>query len=289
MDFDYKSIPYDKKLQDLQAHYKTSVALSQALSITRMTLLAWLDYPQKIKLKNQDKIDLLWCKYVFLPNISAKTKVVKGVKLGDFLLEPALMNKTLRQMAAGSLEIETGTQEFEFDAIVLDNIVPNNFHATAVAAVQNIHYLTQEIAQNFEVEINLQQIKNWHKVLMRGLIDAGEFSSKQRVLQGVNTQLTHPDNIVEELENWAQEYSNIGNLTNIAKSHYHFEIIHPFSDGNGRIGRLIILAQCLQIGIKPPLINNNNKALYYILLEYAKINPTPLAYFFQACCEQSAK
>jgi hypothetical protein len=36
--------------------------------------------------------------------------------------------------------------------------------------VQNIHYLTQEIAQNFQVEITLQQIKDWHKVLMRGLI-----------------------------------------------------------------------------------------------------------------------
>jgi hypothetical protein len=50
-----------------------------------------------------------------------------------------------------SLEIEAGTQAADFDAIVLDNTVPNNFHATSVAEVQNIHYLTQEIAQNFQV------------------------------------------------------------------------------------------------------------------------------------------
>jgi Fic family protein len=56
-------------------------------------------------------------------------------------------------------------------------------------------------------------------------------------------------------------------------------LVEKFSDGNGRIGRLIVLAQCLQIGIKPPTVNNSNKALYYILLEHAKINPTPLAYF----------
>jgi hypothetical protein len=104
-------------------------------------------------------------------------------------------------MAAGSLEIETGAQAVDFDVIVLNNTVPNNFRATSVAEVQNIYYLTQEIAQNFQVEITLQQIKDWHKALMRGLIDnAGEFSTKQRVLPNVDTQLTHPDDIVEELD-----------------------------------------------------------------------------------------
>ncbi|SMN00056.1 Uncharacterized conserved protein [uncultured Candidatus Thioglobus sp.] len=284
INFDYKSIPITQKLDDLQSYYQTSVAFAQALGITRMTLMAWRDNPAKVKVKNQDKIDLLWCKYVFLPNIHSGSERVKGVALGDWLFEPAVMDKALRQMAAGSLEIETGTREIDFDAIVLDNTIPNNFRATSVAEVQNIHHITQEIAQKFDVEINAQQIKNWHKVLMRGLLDnAGEFSTKQRVLPNVATQLTHPDDIAEELQNWAREYANIKHLSDIARAHYHFEIIHPFSDGNGRIGRLIILAQCLKIGIKPPITNNNNKALYYILLEYAKINPTPLAYFLQAC------
>ena len=287
MNFDYKSISYAQKLSDLQNYYQTSVAFSQALGITRMTLIAWNDNPQKIKVKNQDKIDWLWCQSIFLPNMSNLSKVVKGIELGDFLFEPAIMDKTLRQMAAGSLEIETGTQAADFDAIVLDNTVPNNFRATSVAEVQNIYYLTQEIAQNFQVEITLQQIKDWHKVLMRGLIDnAGEFFTKQRVLPNVDTQLTHLDDIVEELESWVKTYAYIQSLSDIAQAHYHFEMIHPFSDGNGRIGRLIVLAQCLQIGIKPPTVNNSNKALYYILLEHAKINPTPLAYFFQACSKQ---
>jgi hypothetical protein len=63
------------------------------------------------------------------------------------------------QIAAGSLEIETGTQAVDFDAIVLDNTVPNNFRATSVAEVQNIHYLTQEIAQNFQVRSLCSKLK----------------------------------------------------------------------------------------------------------------------------------
>jgi hypothetical protein len=68
------------------------------------------DNPQKIKVKNQDKIDWLWCQSIFLPNMSNLSEIVKGIELGDFLFKPAIMDKTLRQMAAGSLEIETGTQ-----------------------------------------------------------------------------------------------------------------------------------------------------------------------------------
>jgi hypothetical protein len=74
--------------------------------------------------------------------MSNLSEIVKGIELGNFLFEPAIMDKTLRQMAAGSLEIETGAQEVDFDVIVLNNTVPNNFRATSVAEVQNIYYLT---------------------------------------------------------------------------------------------------------------------------------------------------
>jgi hypothetical protein len=51
-------------------------------------------------------------------------------------------------------------------------------------------------------------------------------STKQRVLPNVDTQLTHPDDIVEELESWVTAYAYIQNLSDIAQAHYHFEMIH---------------------------------------------------------------
>jgi hypothetical protein len=47
---------------------------------------AWNENPQKIKVKNQDKIDWLWCQSIFLPNMSNLSEIVKGIELGDFLL-----------------------------------------------------------------------------------------------------------------------------------------------------------------------------------------------------------
>jgi Fic family protein len=57
----------------------------------------------------------------------------------------------------------------------------------------------------------------------------------------------------------------------LAATHASFEKIHPFSDGNGRTGRLIMLAQALQAGLMPPLVAKERKQAYYKYLESAQL------------------
>ena len=66
-----------------------------------------------------------------------------------------------------------------------------------------------------------------------------------------------------------------------ADTHYNFVNIHPFSDGNGRTGRLLILAQALHAGIAPPIIPQERKQAYYKYLELAQVheNVSPLEMF----------
>ena len=70
-------------------------------------------------------------------------------------------------------------------------------------------------------------------------------------------------------------------LRDIAEAHAHFELIHPFGDGNGRVGRIIMALHAIFASYIPPLINKSNKALYYVFLKHAQTTNeySYLAYF----------
>lgn len=113
-------------------------------------------------------------------------------------------------------------------------------------------------------------IKNTHKILKSGTSDSrlewfnvGEYKS-QRNMVG-DTPTTLPENVQEEMAKLLFEYNRIDkvSLENILDFHVKFERIHPFQDGNGRVGRLIIFKECLKNNIVPFIIEDDLKMFYY--------------------------
>lgn len=113
-------------------------------------------------------------------------------------------------------------------------------------------------------------IKNVHKILKSGTSDSrlewfnvGEYKS-QRNMVG-DTPTTLPENVQEEMAKLLFEYNRIDkvSLENILDFHVKFERIHPFQDGNGRVGRLIIFKECLKNNIVPFIIEDDLKMFYY--------------------------
>lgn len=74
------------------------------------------------------------------------------------------------------------------------------------------------------------------------------------------------------------------NLAYLTSFHAQFEQIHPFADGNGRVGRLILYKECLKEGITPFIVDDLNKASYYSALEAFQINDErqPLLDYFRS-------
>ena len=86
--------------------------------------------------------------------------------------------------------------------------------------------------------------------------------NKIGLINVINT--SSPEDVEKELDNLLKEYKKINNVTieDIIDFHYHFECIHPFGDGNGRVGRIIMFKECLKNNIMPFIVLDNDKPYY---------------------------
>lgn len=113
-------------------------------------------------------------------------------------------------------------------------------------------------------------IKRLHLILKTGTDDAGkawfavgEYKKLPNEVGGRETTL--PEDVPAEMKRLISDYNGKGkiSLDDILEFHVRFERIHPFQDGNGRIGRLIMFKECLKNGIVPFIIEDGIKLFYY--------------------------
>jgi Fic family protein len=113
-------------------------------------------------------------------------------------------------------------------------------------------------------------IKEFHRILKFGTSDStkkwfnvGDWKQLQNEVVGNVT--THPSNVEKEMNNLIMLYNSKTEIcfNDIIEFHYYFEKIHPFQDGNGRVGRLIIFRECFKNNITPFIIDNEQKHFYY--------------------------
>ena len=155
---------------------------------------------------------------------------------------------------------ETNTIGLTDEVINVDDIVETANHFRCIDLIID--------KANLNITENL--IKQLHFILKNGTTDSrknwfvvGDYKKLPNEVGGSFT--TSPEKVEDEVKSLIEWYNNIKNktLNDIIEFHYRFESIHPFQDGNGRVGRLLMFKECLKYNIVPFIIDEKLKMFYY--------------------------
>ncbi len=146
----------------------------------------------------------------------------------------------------------------------------DNIHVDDVIETANHFACINYVIANAKAPLDEKMIKTLHAMLKSGTADSrkswfavGEYKKLPNEVGGKYT--CAPEDVKAELSQAIAQYNQIDNptLDDVINFHHRFESIHPFQDGNGRVGRLIMLKQCLAGDIVPFIITDDLKMYYY--------------------------
>ncbi|MFW9878116.1 MAG: Fic family protein [Candidatus Thorarchaeota archaeon] len=264
----------------------TQEKLAQDLGVSFATLNSWLNERSIPHKKKQEKINNLYYKYTGQKEIpkdtlSAKKKIIKK-KLSEhkdiiksIKDNPDVYDEFILALTYNSNRIEGSTlTEAETAAILFENLsIPNKNlkeHLEAKNHQLALKYLFNKIRYNFN--ISEQFILKLHDILMNGIIeDGGNYRNHAVRIVGANVPTANYLKVPALMKKLIKEINknNVDIIRHTIKIHSQFEKIHPFSDGNGRIGRLLIHSMLLRKHFPPAVIQQKKKRFY---LKYLNIS-----------------
>ncbi len=188
---------------------------------------------------------------------------------------------TQKYMAYNSNKIEGSTLNSEQTALLFDTgTLVNNadfvYRAKDIEEMTGHFKMFNEILKSLDKPLSVEMIKSFHYQLKSGVFEdyangypIGEFKNRRNSVSDIETEL--PENVPARISSLVTKYNNSPQtLNDIADFHIEYESIHPFQDGNGRTGRAIIFKQCIESGLIPVIISDDDKIMYYRALNYAQ-------------------
>lgn len=260
--------------------------LAHRLDVAPKTLSFWITGKTEPRAKYLQEIQNLYFDIVgrtevdegYLASVKQKT-LTTHLDLKELLNNEDLLKVTTLYLTYHTNTIEGSTMTIDDVATVLDdeNAIINNKSYREQAEARNhrtafLFLLEQLRIEGEDFRWTPGLILETHKRLMNSIMDdAGNYRNYGVRVLGSNIARANYMSVPQKIDDLI-DYMNAPAedvLEKLAKTHAIFELIHPFGDGNGRIGRLIMFTQAMQYGIVPPLILKERKRAYYRYLELA--------------------
>jgi Fic family protein len=204
----------------------------------------------------KDKINALHQRYINLA--TGNDPLLKEIALAE-----------IPEMVYNSNAIENSTLTLEdTEKILSGGSLGRKVNVREVYEAKNLAKLTETLLEKNKFQFNSKLILSLHKTLLTHIDDniAGRFRSGKEWVRVGNHLGANPQfvpTLMQELENNYNQNKTSYFLDAIARFHAEFETIHPFVDGNGRIGRVVINLQLMNAGLPPIIIQNKSKHTEY--------------------------
>lgn len=277
---------YSVKLKKiLAASGLSQEKLAELLGVSFVTLNSWVNDKSEPREAMKEKIDIVGAD--FLGRDICDEEELKTVKkLAEsqrFSVSRLLKNRDILDSLTVGLtyhsnatEGSTMTEE-DVSAVLFKHTVLSNRSAIEQREAINhqaaLYFLIEEISKpGFKFTPEL--IRATHLRLMNGIItNAGMYRNHGVRIKGVHVPLANFLKIPDLVEDWCElansETEDVIEL--LAVTHAKFEQIHPFSDGNGRTGRMLLFALALSRGLVPPILKREKRSAYYKYLEICQL------------------
>ncbi len=271
--------------------------LARRLGVSFVTLNAWVNARSEPRKKAADAIRILYFEIIGSDTTDLGSLIEQkkqALQLKATVRQITASQETLNKL---TLHLTYHTNTIEGSTMTLSDTKAVLFHhktLTNRTQVEQMEARNHQAAllwllerlQDKDFAITAELIKGLHLRLTNGIIsNAGEYRRHSaRIMSAqvtVANYLKVPVLVDELVANSSQDSKDKDPIAFLSATHAHFEKIHPFSDGNGRVGRLLMLAQALNANLTPPLVQKEKKQAYYKYLELAqtKENFVPLELF----------
>ena len=155
---------------------------------------------------------------------------------------------------------ETNTIGVENEVLNVDDVIETSNHFRCIDLI--IDHAASTLSEHFIKKLN-HILKNSTSDSRKDWFAVGEYKRLPNEVGGMQTSL--PEEVADRMKALLSDYNAVPKKTldDILDFHVRFERIHPFQDGNGRVGRLIMFKECLKYNIVPFIIEENLKLFYY--------------------------